>query len=108
MRAGKLPYLVTIEQRSTGQDAGGGMLNSWSTFATVWAGAIALNGRELEAAQARNNEISHKWTLRGLPGLTAQMRINWAGNYYNILWIDDVALAGREMFVYTSSGLVDL
>lgn len=105
MRAGKLKYLITIEERSTATDAAGGMVDSWTSFATVYADVRTLSGRELDAALAVNSEVTHKWELRHLDGLLPEMRIVFEGEFFNILWVDQVNMIERQLFVYTSSGL---
>ena len=105
MRAGKLPHLIAITQRATTQDSTGGQVETFTPFATVYAGVRALSGRELEAAQAKRNEVTHKWQIRFLAGLAPDMRIEYGAAYYQILWFDDSGLMNREIFVYTSTGV---
>lgn len=49
--AGTLRHLVTIEQKTQTQDSTTGeMVDSWSTFATSYAGIYPMSGREFVAA----------------------------------------------------------
>jgi SPP1 family predicted phage head-tail adaptor len=64
MKAGALNHLITLQSRSTSQDASGGQLLTWSDVTTVWANVNPLSGRELLAAQAVQSSVSHRITIR--------------------------------------------
>lgn len=107
MRAGKIRHLITIEQNAPTQDASGGMVDNWTTFASVYAAGRALRGRELAAAQAVNNEVFHVWQIRFLPGLTPEMRISFAGKHFSVLWIDKMVDCKKSALIYTAEGMID-
>jgi SPP1 family predicted phage head-tail adaptor len=74
--AGKLRWQVQILQPTVEQDSSGGVDPlATSTFATVWAAIEALTGRELYAAQQRVSEITHKITIRYMPGVLSLMSV---------------------------------
>jgi SPP1 family predicted phage head-tail adaptor len=74
--AGKLRWQIQILQPTLQQDSSGGVdPNATSIFATAYAAVEALTGRELYAAQQRVSEVTHKITIRYLPGVTALMNV---------------------------------
>jgi SPP1 family predicted phage head-tail adaptor len=89
MRAGVLRHRITIQSRSSGRDALGGQVPTWSDVATVWADVQPLSGRELLAAQANKSELTHTVTIRyqsqfSDPKVMAAMRILYAARIFNI------------------------
>jgi SPP1 family predicted phage head-tail adaptor len=105
MRAGKLRHSIIVEQRATTKDSVGQQTLTWSTFATVYAAVEPLSGRELIAAQAIQNETTHRVTLRYLAALVSGMRINFGGRYLNILSVRNIEERDREMICECSEGL---
>lgn len=105
MDPGKLNRIITIEQKTASTDAYGGQSFSWSTFATVWAAVQPLKGRELIAAQAAQSEITSRFVIRYLSGVSADMRIVYGGRYFNITAVIDIDDAHREMHLMASEGL---
>lgn len=87
MRAGRLRHRIKF-QAKTGTpvpDGYGGSTIPWVDFATKIPAAIEpLSGRELLAAQAVQNETSHKVTLRYQPGITAAMRVVFGSRVFAI------------------------
>lgn len=84
MRAGDLRKRVLIEQRATTQDTFGEQVQTWTTFASAWAAIDPLSGREMLAAQAFNQEVTHSIEIRYISGVNARMRINYGGRLFNI------------------------
>jgi SPP1 family predicted phage head-tail adaptor len=77
MQSGKLRHPIAIEQKSSARDSMGAAQEVWSTFALPFAGFETLSGRELEAAQKINPEITSKITIRYQAGVIASMRVNF-------------------------------
>jgi SPP1 family predicted phage head-tail adaptor len=46
-------------------------------FANVPAEIVTLQGRELYASQQKVSEVTHRVTIRYLPGILASMNIGW-------------------------------
>lgn len=84
MNAGDLNRRVTIQQRATGQNAYGEPNTGWTDVATVWAAIADVNGREFMAAQATQNAVQTKITIRYRPGIVAAMRVVHGSDIYNI------------------------
>lgn len=84
MDIGKLNKRVTIQLNTPTQDANGETVDSWATFATVWAEIKDLNGREFLAAAATNNAVQTKITIRYIAGVLPSMRVVHGADTYNI------------------------
>lgn len=91
MRTGKLRKRVTIEQRGAGQSTAGQPNAGWTTFFTAWASIEPLSGREMLVAEAAQSELTHRVTLRyrAAAPVTAKMRVNYAGRFFNIRAVRD-------------------
>lgn len=83
--AGTLRHRVIIEQLTTGQDAAGGVTESWTTFKTVWADISPLNNREFWEAQKINPEITGRVRVRYQDGFKSNMRIKYGTRYFYIV-----------------------
>lgn len=105
--AGDLRHQVTIQQRATTQDALGGPSTTWTTLCTTRAQISPLNGRELLAAQAVQSEVSHNVVMRYRPGITAAMRLIYAGRIFNIHAVIDDNEAHRQLSLTCSEGVND-
>ncbi len=75
MHPGQLDRRVTIQQVTDGRDEYQGPTKSWSTFATVYARVVPLEGHELFAARRVNAKMSHRVELWYLAGVTPKMRV---------------------------------
>lgn len=84
MRSGKLRHEITIQAVTTTQDGYGGQTESWSTFATVRASVEPLQGREYFAAQQVQAEVTTRFRIRYLSGVTPKMRVLYDGRTFNV------------------------
>lgn len=89
MRAGALDQRVTIQQVTETQDAAGGLVKAWSTFATVWARVEAIRGNEYFDAQVVQADLSHKLTIRYLSNVVPKMRISYGSRTLEIVSVLD-------------------
>lgn len=101
VRAGALNRQGVIQGKSTTQGTYGEEAQTWSTVATVWMSVEPLTGRELQAAQALNIEISHEIMIRyqaqwADPKVMAKRRITYKGRIFNI----QAAMNPEEANVY--------
>jgi SPP1 family predicted phage head-tail adaptor len=78
--AGQLRQQIKIVDLTNSQDSFGGVaIDSATPFATVWAKVDPLSGRELYAAQQKVSEVTHRITIRWMPGITAKQNV-WFGD----------------------------
>ena len=74
---GTLRHLVTIQTNTPTRDASGGLLDAWSTYATVRAAISTTGGREFYRAQQTNSELTHEVVIYRVAGVSAGMRVLW-------------------------------
>lgn len=84
IRAGDLRHRVTIQSVSEAQNSIGEIIETWGTFATVWARVDPLSGRQLLAANQLDEPVSARLRMRYLAGVTGKMRVVYSGTTYNI------------------------
>jgi SPP1 family predicted phage head-tail adaptor len=110
MRAGDLRHLVVIEKRAATQDTFGEQSQTWQTVDTVWADINPLSGREREAAQAINVEISHEITIWyqaqfSDPKVMAVYRVRYGTRLFNIHGTLNVDERNREITILAGEGM---
>ena len=93
IQSGQLRHIGDIEQRTTGTDAGGSPLTTYSTFAKdVRMDINDYRGNESFVAQTVESSQTTYITIRYRPGLNATMRIKHRAesgviDYYDITGI---------------------
>ncbi|MEI6317419.1 MAG: phage head closure protein [Pseudomonadota bacterium] len=97
MQAGRMREQVTLRQKSVTRDAMGGEVLTWSDFATVWAEAQPISGREFVALRAAQSEISIRFRMRYLAGVNTSMMVRWGGEDYDVLEAINVRGRDREL-----------
>jgi SPP1 family predicted phage head-tail adaptor len=90
LRAGDLDRRITIERPAAAQNGFGEDVPSWAEVATVWASKRDLTGAEYFRAASINAEITTRFRLRYLAGLTADMRIVIGSEIYVIASIAEL------------------
>lgn len=84
IQAGRLRHRVTIQTVSEAQNSIGEIVETWITFATVWARIDPLSGRQLLAANQLDEPVSARMLMRYMPGITGKLRVVYSGTTYNI------------------------
>lgn len=107
MDPGKLNRRILLQRRVSTRDAIGGEVYTWVDDRTVWAGVEPLTGRELIAAQAKHIEITMRFRIRYQREVTANWRLVWEDQIFNILSVTDVDAAHWELELDCSTGLRD-
>ena len=103
IRAGRLDRRITLQSLTVGKGTSGGMTKTWSDFATSIAAAVRnLSGNERQASSAGGQvaQARTEFTIRYRAGVTAQMRVLYAGSVYNIQHVNDW-MGKRESLVLT-------
>ena len=90
MRAGELDRKITIQQNAPTADDYGQEIAAWSTLATVWAKKTDVRGREYFAQSGERAEIAAVFKIRYRADIKAEMRISYAGKFYDIREIREV------------------
>lgn len=104
MHSGALRHKIIIQQPAGVRDSNGQMVETWTTFATVWASVEPLQGREFFAADQINSEITTRIRLRYLSGITQDMRISFDSRIYDIRSIIQVREIHHEMQLMCKEG----
>lgn len=82
--AAQLYYRITLQQRSTAQDAYGQQAAAWSDVASVWAGIEHTDGKEDVASASVQPTTTAKVTIRWRADVTPKMRVVYRGQAWNI------------------------
>lgn len=97
MQAGRLSERITIQAKSVSRDAYGAQTVTWTTHATAWAQAEPLAGREYVAVRAAQADLSIRFRLRYVAGVTPAMRVSWNGATYDIVAAINVDARNTEL-----------
>jgi SPP1 family predicted phage head-tail adaptor len=103
MRAGSLDRRVELQHRVLGaRTARGSQVETYETYATVWARKQDLTGREYFAAQGMNAEGSTKFVIRFREDVLETDRVLFNGRSYNVRNIAELGRReGLELTVST-------
>lgn len=88
MRVARLRHRVTIQKPVITKDGSGGVVTSWENISgihEVWAAIEPLTGQQYFAAKQVMSEVSHRVTMRYLPGVLPTMRLLFSGRYFSIV-----------------------
>lgn len=97
MQSGKLRHQLVIQQKSVTRDDHGGEVVTWATFATVWGEHRPIRGREYIALQTAQSEITTRFVVRYVAGVTPAMRVSLDGDVHDIVEVIDVNGRHREL-----------
>lgn len=75
---------MTLQQRTTTQDAYGAPVETWSDLATVWGHVEPLSGREYFQAQQLQARVNTHITIRYRDGVTPLLRAKLGSRVYRI------------------------
>lgn len=81
---------VVIQSSAETTGDGGGLEQTWSTVATVWAGKEDSKGREFFAANQEIAERATRFRIRYRSGVTEKMRVSLDGRTYDIESIEEI------------------
>lgn len=85
IRAGRFRFTVSIEEKKVEQSDTGAPIVSWVTFCkNIPAEILSGKGREMVAGGQEQSYLFTTVTIRTIPGVTTNMRVNHNGVFYNI------------------------
>lgn len=84
MRMGKLRNRITIQQVQEARSATGAVMETWVTYAEVWAAVEPLRGREFFASRQMQAQVDARVRIRFISGVTPKMRVLWGSRIYLI------------------------
>jgi SPP1 family predicted phage head-tail adaptor len=97
MRAGRLRHQITIQQSTPAQNAKGEPIDSWGTFATVWASIEPIGGGERFAADQVIADATHRVTIRYTAGVEPKMRVLFGSRVFDIREVRNLEERNRTM-----------
>jgi len=93
MRAGDMDRRVTIQAYSYETDGYGGIIETWTDVAEVWAQVTQQSGREFFGAGSIQSERKVVFRVRWLDGITMLHRVIYGEREHNI---HEVRELGRQ------------
>lgn len=84
MSAGKRDKRITIQSPSASQAADGQMVNTWATFATVWASIRHQSGTSAIKSDSDTSRVKASIRILRLDGVNAGMRVVYGSTVYAI------------------------
>lgn len=87
---GDFIHEIVIEKPIRTPDGQGGNTITYITHATPFAKIEPKKAQQVFFAQQLQHQVSHKLTMRFVPGVTAEMRITFDGRIFEIREIIDV------------------
>lgn len=88
-RISVLRHRPVLEQASRTSDGGGGVTESWTAVATLWAQIRPLSGKERLEADRISGQIGHEVILRYRQGVLPAMRLRHGTRIFHILAVLD-------------------
>lgn len=108
MQAGKLRHRITLQKPVKVQNPETGSVeNIWQDLAQLWAEVSPLSAREFVAAQAMQNAVTTRITIRYRQDIEPKYRILFRGKTFNIEGILSDPKSGLEYLTLPCSEGVD-
>lgn len=91
--------MIVIQSATETRDDYGAVVQTWTTFATVWARKRDIRGSEQFDVQQVNPRIAATFLIYWLSGITEKMRISYDGQYWDIRSINEIGRReGLELY----------
>lgn len=96
--AGTLREQIVLQRAvEAGTDAAGNRILRWEPVCEAYAAARDVSGREFWEAAAHQLERIVTLTLRWMDGVSADMRVIWRGEVYEIVQVNHLGYRGDWM-----------
>ena len=96
-RIGAMRHRLVLESALRAADGGGGVTETWSQVAEVWAAIIPASGDESLGGEAPRGQLSHTIHIRHRPGVSPAMRFRLGARVFEILAVVDVGERRRRL-----------
>lgn len=93
LNPGHLDRRIELQRRVLTQDAQGQQVQSFETYATVWAEKRDIAGREYFAAEAVQSQVTTRFRIRWRSDVLATDRIAYDAKSYDL---EQIAEIGRR------------
>lgn len=97
--AALLDQRVTIQHKQVTRNAFGEEMIAWVDDSTVWAQVVPLSGREYIAMRQAQSDVSVRFRMRYIAGLTSAHRLYWRNQAYSIVDVIDTDNDGAVLEV---------
>ncbi len=94
---GQMRHRVVLEAPLRVPDGAGGIIESWTEVAVLWARFIPRSGGEAFSADGISGTLTHDITLRPHPDLVPRNRITLLNKTYHILAVRPPAEPGGRV-----------
>jgi SPP1 family predicted phage head-tail adaptor len=92
---GQLRHRITIQRATETSAEDASVVQTWSTFANLYAEIVPLNGSESYVAQGINASVVYRITTRYIAGVVPKMRILWGDRVFEIAGVRNIDSRGR-------------
>ena len=75
----------------------GEVIETWTTFATIWAKIVPGKGREAEESRRETGTVSTRFYTRYKAGITQGMRLKYGTRLYDIVNVANIEERNREL-----------
>lgn len=82
--AGQLRHRIELQEETKVSDGAGGWVDTWATYATVWAKIKPLSGTEGIFGMQLQDTITHDILIRYRPGVVPAHRVKYGDRLFNI------------------------
>lgn len=105
MRSGRLRHRLTLQSKTTTQDAYGAAVVSWVDQGTVWGAIEPLSGKEYFAQEQVQSEARVRIVMRYKSGINTTWRVKHDGLYYDIEEVINHDLRNRMITIMARQGV---
>ena len=98
MQSGRLKKKITIQRSLLTPNAYGERVASWIDYKTDISCAVnPVTAREYFMGSERVADITTRFNIRYIAGITESMRISYADKFYDIISVINIGEANREL-----------
>ena len=99
MKIGEFRHRISIKKPVVEVNENGFEVKAYETYKTLWAKATNLNGKEYFEAAAIQKEKTVKFIFRAVKEIDENMKIEFNGKLYDIIFIDNIKYENKYMEV---------
>ncbi len=96
---GSLRHRLVVQVNTPTTDSGGGLVDSWATSTTIWGLIQTRSEFEAERGGAAHLAGTHVLKTRYNSALTADKRLTWEGDEFDISGVVDLNYGHHSMIV---------
>jgi SPP1 family predicted phage head-tail adaptor len=82
---GEFRHIIIFQKKSGVQNSYGENTDDWIEVIKARVGIYPISGKEFFTADTVNSEVTHKITMRYMPGITSDMRIKFGERIFQLI-----------------------